>query len=119
MAEVRVTEGLLGPVNDRAMADFTIRPKPVARGRSSGFEWLARAGFVARGAVYLVIGILAIKLATGSSSANPSQQGALKTVAAQPFGKVLLIFIAAGARRLRVCGGSSARCEASTTGSIA
>lgn len=78
------------------MADVTVRPKPVASARSSGFEWLARAGFVARGAVYLVIGILAINLATGSGSANPSQQGAMKTVAAQPFGRVLLIFIAAG-----------------------
>ncbi len=64
--------------------------------RSSGFEWLARAGFVARGAVYVVIGILAIKLALGSGSANPSQQGALKAVAAQPFGKVLVILIAIG-----------------------
>ena len=96
VGEVRVTEGLLEPFNDRAMADFTVRPKPVASARSCGFEWLARAGFVARGAVYLVIGILAIKLATGSGSVNPSQQGALKTVGAQPFGRVLLIFVAAG-----------------------
>ncbi len=56
---------------------------------------MARAGFVARGSVYIVIGILAIKLAFGDS-ANPSQQGALRAVAAQPFGKVLLILIAVG-----------------------
>ncbi|HEY2776822.1 MAG TPA: DUF1206 domain-containing protein [Gaiellaceae bacterium] len=57
---------------------------------------MARAGFVARAAVYLVIGILAIKLAVGNGGANPSQQGALKAVAAQPFGQVLLILIAIG-----------------------
>jgi len=33
--------------------------------RSPQFEWLARAGLVARGVVYLVIGVLAIKLALG------------------------------------------------------
>ena len=83
---------------------MSIKPRPVRSARrtgehvarSSGFEWLARAGFVARGAVYIVIGILAIKLAVGNGDANPSQQGALKAVAAQPFGKVLLTLIATG-----------------------
>src|ERR1700688_2598179 len=86
------------------MADMSIKPKPMRSARrtgesiarSSGFEWMARAGFVARGAVYIVIGILAIKLAAGSGDANPSQQGALKAVAAQPFGKLLLILVAIG-----------------------
>jgi len=64
--------------------------------QSRGFEWLARAGFVARGLIYGIIGILAIKLATGSGGASASQQGALKTIAHQPFGKVLLILVAIG-----------------------
>jgi len=64
--------------------------------RSDGFEWLARAGFLARGIVYVIIGILAIKLATGSGGTNASQQGALRAIAHQPFGKVLLILIAIG-----------------------
>ena len=64
--------------------------------RSDGFEWLARAGFVARGVVYVIIGILAIKLAVGSGGGNASQQGALRTIAAQPFGKLLLVLIAIG-----------------------
>jgi len=63
---------------------------------SDPFEWLARAGFAARGIVYVIIGILAIKLAFGSSHASASQQGALRTIAAQPFGKVLLILVAIG-----------------------
>ena len=86
------------------MANISIKQDPVRSARrtgehvarSSGFEWMARAGFVARGAVYIVIGILAIKLAAGSGDANPSQQGALKAVAAEPFGKVLLVLIAIG-----------------------
>jgi uncharacterized protein DUF1206 len=64
--------------------------------RSDGFEWLARAGFAARGIVYVIIGILAIKLALGSGGTSANQQGALRTIAAQPFGKVLLILVAIG-----------------------
>ena len=58
--------------------------------------WLARAGLVARGVVYAVIGILALKLAVGYGGKATSQQGALKTVAGQPFGKVLLVLLAVG-----------------------
>jgi hypothetical protein len=64
--------------------------------RSDAFEWLARAGFVARGLVYGIIGILAIKLAVGAGGKTTNQQGALKTIAHQPFGKVLLILVAIG-----------------------
>jgi hypothetical protein len=64
--------------------------------RSDGFEWLARAGFAARGIVYVIIGILAIKLALGNGHTSANQQGALRTVAAQPFGNVLLILVAIG-----------------------
>jgi hypothetical protein len=64
--------------------------------RSSSFEWLARAGFVARGVIYGIIGILAIKLAVGAGGRTTNQQGALKTIAHQPFGKVLLILVAIG-----------------------
>lgn len=64
--------------------------------RTDGFRWLARAGFAARGIVYVIIGILAIKLALGSGDTNASQQGALRAIAGQPFGKVLLILVAIG-----------------------
>jgi hypothetical protein len=64
--------------------------------RSRGFEWLARAGFVARGVIYGIIGILAIKLAIGAGGQATNQQGALKTIAHQPFGKVLLTLVAIG-----------------------
>ncbi|MCW3030583.1 MAG: hypothetical protein JWM66_716 [Solirubrobacterales bacterium] len=58
--------------------------------------WLARAGLVARGVVYGVIGVLALKVATGSGGKDTNQQGALQTIAQQSFGKVLLIAVAAG-----------------------
>jgi hypothetical protein len=64
--------------------------------RSDQFEWLARAGMLARGVVYAVIGILAIKLAIGAGGKTTNQQGALQTIVQQPFGKVLLILVAIG-----------------------
>jgi hypothetical protein len=65
-------------------------------GQSTAFEALARAGFVARGVIYGTIGILAIKVALGAGGKTTNQTGALKTIAHQPFGKVLLILVAIG-----------------------
>jgi len=64
--------------------------------RTPQFEWFARAGLAARGVVYLVIGVLAIKLALGDGGKTTNQQGALQTIAEQPFGTVLLIIVAGG-----------------------
>jgi hypothetical protein len=80
------------------------KPQPVQGAQTSGekvansrgFEWLARSGFVARGLIYGIIGILAIKLAVGAGGTTTNQQGALKTIARQPFGEVLLILVAIG-----------------------
>ena len=58
--------------------------------------WLARAGLLARGAVYFVIGLLALKLALGIGGKATDQEGAMKAIAAQPFGKVLLVLLAIG-----------------------
>jgi hypothetical protein len=60
------------------------------------FEWLARAGLAARAVVYAIIGVLALKVALGDGGKATNQQGALKTIAGQPFGKTLLIVVAAG-----------------------
>jgi hypothetical protein len=63
---------------------------------SRGFEWLARAGFVARALIYGIIGVLAVKVALGAGGKTTNQQGALKTIAQQPFGKILLGLVAIG-----------------------
>src|SRR6476619_1625154 len=64
--------------------------------QSTAFEWLSRAGFVARGLIYLIIGVLALKVALGHGGKLTNQQGALHTVAHQPFGKLLLTLLAVG-----------------------
>lgn len=64
--------------------------------QSKTFESLSRAGFVARALIYGIIGILALKLALGDGGKLTNQQGALHTVAHQPFGKLLLTLVAIG-----------------------
>jgi hypothetical protein len=62
--------------------------------QSIGFEWLARAGFIARGLTYVIIGILAWKLAIGSGGSAATGQGAVKALAHQPFGHALRVLVA-------------------------
>ena len=58
--------------------------------------WLARAGLVARGVVYGIIGVLALKLALGDGGKATDQEGALQTIAHQSFGELLLVLVAIG-----------------------
>jgi hypothetical protein len=77
----------------------TVRTARSARERfvhSDAFEWLSRAGFVARALIYGIIGILAFKLAVGHGGTLTNQKGALRTVAHQPFGRLLLTVVAIG-----------------------
>ena len=66
-------------------------------GDSKALEVLARVGLVAYGVVHLLVGWLALQIAWGlarSDSADTS--GAMKTLADQPFGQVLLWLVAVG-----------------------
>ncbi|MDR7071832.1 DUF1206 domain-containing protein [Fictibacillus barbaricus] len=56
----------------------------------------ARIGYLSKGIVYVVIGILALLMSTGKHPSEASSQGALYTIAKQPFGPVLLIILAIG-----------------------
>lgn len=82
------------PTKPRPVRQAQLGGERVARSRP--FAWLARGGFVARGVIYAIIGVLAVKLALGDGGTTTNQQGALETVARQPFGKVLLILVAVG-----------------------
>lgn len=59
-------------------------------------EGLGRAGLVAKAAMYAVIGILAAKVALGAREESPDRSGALRAIAAQPFGRTLLVVLALG-----------------------
>jgi hypothetical protein len=55
-----------------------------------------RAGFVARGVVYALIGVLALQIAFGQGGQQADRQGALHQVAAQPFGHLMLWALVVG-----------------------
>ncbi|HEY7794418.1 MAG TPA: DUF1206 domain-containing protein [Gaiellaceae bacterium] len=78
------------------MSSGAIAAKSRRAGQSPWVERLGRMGLVAKGALYAVIGILAIKVALGGREENPDKGGALRTIAEQPFGKGLLLLLAVG-----------------------
>lgn len=64
--------------------------------RSDWVEMLARFGYAAKGVVYMIVGILAFQAASGSGGQTTGSEGALRAVAGQPFGQVLLWLIGIG-----------------------
>jgi hypothetical protein len=59
-------------------------------------ETLARLGYAARGAVSLIVGVLALLAAFGRGGGATGSKGALQTLLAQPLGDVLLAAVAVG-----------------------
>lgn len=59
-------------------------------------ERLARLGYAAKGLVYAIVGLLAVQAATSARGRTTDTQGALQTIAAQPFGQILLGLVAIG-----------------------
>jgi hypothetical protein len=57
---------------------------------------LTRLGYGVRGTLYLLMGLLAIQVALGVRGTAEDQHGAIAAIAAQPFGQVVLVVIAAG-----------------------
>lgn len=82
-----------GVIHAKAASEASAAPG--ASGDQDAIEILMRAGYAARGAVYLTVGVLALYAAFGGGQAKGSS-GALETLAAQPFGQIMLAFIAAG-----------------------
>jgi Domain of Unknown Function (DUF1206) len=59
-------------------------------------EWLARAGFLVKGVLYMVIGALSLQVAARAGGRVTGTTGALTTVLGQPFGHTLLLVAAMG-----------------------
>jgi hypothetical protein len=57
---------------------------------------MARAGLLARGFVYILIGWLAVQIARGHGTKEANQKGALATVAQHSFGTILLWLMGLG-----------------------
>lgn len=65
--------------------------------QSEEVGWLGRAGLAAKGISFGIVGALALLVAFGEGHGKTTdRKGALQTVGAQPFGKVLLVLLALG-----------------------
>jgi hypothetical protein len=81
---------------------------PAGRVRHTAGGWMSavqaqvgtsvlRAGWVAKGALYVVVGLLALQVAaSGGSDERADQQGALRAVRDQPLGRPLLVVLTIG-----------------------
>jgi len=63
---------------------------------SRTLERLTRFGLIGFGVIHLLVGWIAVQIASGDAPAEGDQAGAFKTVAAQPVGKALLIAVLIG-----------------------
>jgi hypothetical protein len=57
---------------------------------------LARLGYAARGVVYVIVGVLAARVAIGERSRVEGTRGALTEIIEKPFGRVMLGIVALG-----------------------
>lgn len=63
----------------------------------SGFlKFIIRSGFLAEGAVYLAVGLLALQVAVGFGGETDDTKGALQEIGRRPFGGTLLGILAVG-----------------------
>jgi hypothetical protein len=60
------------------------------------FERLERFGYIVRGLLYVIIGVLALQLALGIGGGTVTPTGAIALIGRQPQGKFLLVLVAAG-----------------------
>ena len=62
-------------------------------------DWVAkfgRVGYAAKGVVYIIVGVLAAQAAFGGGGATTGSRGAIRSIADEPFGQVLLVLTALG-----------------------
>ena len=72
------------------------RAEEAAEEASPWVDRIARFGYVTKGVVYLIVGLLAVGAAIGMGGRTTDPPGALRTIGTQPFGLVVLGFVALG-----------------------
>lgn len=83
----------------QSSADGAKRATQRTAERAASHPWvekLGRFGYAAKGVVYAIIGVLAVQAAIGTGGQTTDTQGALQTIAQQPFGQILLGLVAVG-----------------------
>ncbi|MDT9682433.1 DUF1206 domain-containing protein [Streptomyces sp. TRM76323] len=81
-----------------AVRGTSLSPRAVARGaaNSSALGVAARCGLAARGVLYVLIGLIALRIAFGEGGGQADRGGALAELSTQPMGSVLLWAVGLG-----------------------
>jgi hypothetical protein len=92
------SDGCVHSANDmgRSQVSRTMNSVAAPIRRSPWTERIARLGFAAKGAVYMMIGALAILAASRNGGETTDTKGAVARIGEQPFGQVMLALIAIG-----------------------
>ncbi len=80
----------------RRTAERGARKATDTPGRSDWLDTFARIGYVAKGVVYTIVGVLAVQAAFGSGGQTTGSRGALHEIASQSFGQILLVLTGIG-----------------------
>ncbi|MEU6812809.1 DUF1206 domain-containing protein [Streptomyces sp. NPDC046831] len=75
---------------DTSVMAGTGRTRARRAAKGSVTRGAARAGLAARGVIYLLVGVIALRIAFGDGSREADRNGALAAIAGEPFGAVLL-----------------------------
>ena len=78
------------------MEDLQDQARELVREASPWLEGFGRFGFAAKGLVYIVVGLLAGRVALGVGGQTTDARGALEALLLAPFGQLLLLAITAG-----------------------
>lgn len=86
------------PGNMREVKDQAREAKEQARNAATSPwpERLARLGYLAKGIVYLIMGLIAGRFALGAGGSVADTKGALLAVYQEPFGRFVLVVLAVG-----------------------
>ncbi|MEV4189996.1 DUF1206 domain-containing protein [Streptomyces toxytricini] len=82
-------------MNTRTLS-FPWRARARGAANSSAVGIAARWGLAARGVLYVLVGLIALRIAFGDSGGQADRGGALAVLSAQPLGSVLLWALGAG-----------------------
>ena len=82
---------------DRARSELTgLGRSGEGEAPARGIELLGRVGLVGYGLVHVLVGVIAVQVALSGGGGQADQQGALATLAAEPFGFAVIVVVVLG-----------------------
>ncbi len=81
---------------DRRRAGRSAKSAGRRAASSTALRWLGRAGYAARGVLYMLVGWIAVQAAFGQSGQQADKSGALQEVSSTPVGGILIWLLVVG-----------------------